>query len=47
MSRLALAAEFEDRVLRANDVLLTMGAGSIGAVAASLPQTLTHAGRHA
>ena len=27
-------------VLRANDVLLTLGAGSIGAVAASLPRTL-------
>ncbi len=31
-----------DDVLRANDVLLTLGAGSIGAIAASLPQTLTH-----
>ncbi len=31
-----------DDVLRANDVLLTLGAGSIGAVAASLPQTLTN-----
>ena len=27
-------------VLRGNDVLLTMGAGSIGGVAAALPQTL-------
>jgi UDP-N-acetylmuramate--alanine ligase len=27
-------------VLRANDLLLTMGAGSIGQVAAALPQTL-------
>jgi UDP-N-acetylmuramate--alanine ligase len=32
-------------VLRGNDVLLTMGAGSIGSVAAALPQTLSKRGK--
>jgi UDP-N-acetylmuramate--alanine ligase len=31
-------------VLRANDVLVTLGAGSIGAVAAQLPTTLAAGG---
>jgi UDP-N-acetylmuramate--alanine ligase len=40
----ALAQHLKD-VLRPNDVLLTMGAGNIGAVAAALPQTLARGGR--
>jgi UDP-N-acetylmuramate--alanine ligase len=34
-----------DDVLRANDVLLTLGAGSIGGIAAALPQTLGKRGK--
>jgi UDP-N-acetylmuramate--alanine ligase len=40
----ALAQHLAD-VLRAGDVLLTMGAGNIGAVAAALPKALAAGGR--